>query len=156
MRLQKQTLAGRGDRVSEAQLAANSKDFLHALSAALSRGAGADIETGPWSEVRELLGELGRRRVTQGFSPSETAIFVLSFKQPLFARIGAEYETNPRVLQEELWTATVILDKLGIYTFETFLKTREEVIRLQQQEMLELSTPVVELWNGVLALPVIG
>ena len=156
MRLQKQTLAARSDRVSETQLAANSKDFLRAISAALSKGAGADIETAPWSEVRELLGELGRRRVTQGFSPSETAMFVFSFKQPLFARIGAEYESNPKALQEEFWTATEILDKLGLYTFETFLKTREEVIARQQREMLELSTPVVELWNGVLALPVIG
>ena len=137
-------------------MAANSKDFLRALSAALSKGAGADIETAPWSEVRELLAELGRQRVTQGFSPSETATFVFSFKQPLFARIGAEYESNPKALQEELWTATEILDKLGLYTFETFVKTREDVIARQQREMLELSTPVVELWNGVLALPVIG
>jgi rsbT co-antagonist protein RsbR len=155
-RLQSEALGPRRDRISEAQLRANSKDFLRALSAALSKGAGADVGSPAWSEVRELLGELSRQRAAQGFTPAETATFVFSFKQPLFTRIGAEYESNPKQLQNELWIATETLDKLGLYTFEVFLKTREEVIVRQQQEMLELSTPVVELCTGILALPVIG
>ena len=107
-----------------------------------------------WSSMRDMLAEFSRQRVVQGFSPSETATFVFSFKQPLFARIGAEYasDSDRDAVQDELWTATELLDKLGLYTIDIFQKTREEVILRQQQEMLELSTPVVELWSGVLAL----
>ncbi len=90
-----------------------------------------------------------------GFSPSETATFVFSLKQPLFARLRAEIrETDPLV--DEMWAASTLLDKLGLHTTEVYQKSREEVILRQQQDMLELSTPVVELWDGVLALPLIG
>jgi rsbT co-antagonist protein RsbR len=92
----------------------------------------------------------------QGFSPSETATFVLSLKQPLFARLRAQLEKSPAELADGLWSATVTLDKLALYTTEAYQKSREEVILRQQQELLELSTPVVELWSGILALPLIG
>ncbi|HEX4769862.1 MAG TPA: STAS domain-containing protein [Bryobacteraceae bacterium] len=156
LRLQNATLTSRRDRTSETQLRANAKDFLRGLSTALSKGAGTDVETPAWSEVRQLLTDFSRERVAQGFTPSETATFVLSFKQPLFAEIGTEFAMDPKSLQAELWLLTETLDKLGLYTFESFLKSRESVILRQQQEMMELSTPVVELWTGVLALPVIG
>ena len=106
--------------------------------------------------MRDLLGEISRQRAIQGFTPSETATFVFSFKQPLFARISAEYADNKEGMPDEIWSATELLDKLGLYTSEMFLKTREDVILRQQQEMLELSTPVVELWQGILGLPLIG
>jgi len=80
---------------------------------------------------------------------------VFSLKQPLFSRLRAEIR-EPEALADELWTASVLLDKLGLYTTEVSQKSREEVILRQQQDMLELSTPVVELWDGVLALPLIG
>lgn len=153
---QKESLAARRDRISDTQLRANSQDFLRALSAALYRNAGANLAQSEWSNMRELLTEISRQRATQGFTPSETAMFVFSFKQPLFARINIEYADDKQGLADELWTATELLDKLGLYTSESFLKTREEVILRQQQEMLELSTPVVELWHGILALPLIG
>lgn len=156
IRLQNETLSDRRDRISQSQLRAKSEDFLHILSAALSEGAGLDIGTSAWSSMRDLLTEFGRQRVEQGFTPSETATFVLSFKQPLFARIGVAYASNSQELQDEIWAASELLDKLGLYTIEVFQTTRESVISRQQQEMLELSTPVVELWNGLLALPLIG
>ena len=90
-----------------------------------------------------------------GLLASETATFVFSFKQPLFARLRLEYN-DQEALADDMWTATELLDKLGLFTIEAFQKTREEVIMRQQQEMLELSTPVVQLWHGVLALPLIG
>ena len=156
VRLQNEVLAGRGDRISDHQLRANSQNFLRILSAALSQGAGSDITAREWTSMRDLLTEFSRQRVSQGFSPSETAIFVFSFKQPLFVRIGKEYANDKQAFEGEVWTATELLDKLGLYTVEAFQKTREDVILRQQQEMLELSTPVVELWTGVLALPLIG
>lgn len=156
IRLQYDLLSNQRDRVSEPQVRANSRDFLHTLSAALSQGARPDISGSEWSSMRGLLAEFSRHRAAQGFSPSETATFVLSFKQPLFARIGTAHAGDKQAMQDEIWAATEILDKLGLYTIEVFQKNREEVILRQQQEMLELSTPVVELWSGMLALPLIG
>jgi rsbT co-antagonist protein RsbR len=106
--------------------------------------------------MRELMGEISRSRAQQGFTPSETATFVLSFKKPLFSRLRAQFGGDVNALANELWGATELLDSLGLFTVESYLKTREDVIRRQQEEMLELSTPVVKLWDGILALPIIG
>ena len=103
-----------------------------------------------------MLANLSRSRGLQGFSPSETASFVFSLKKPLFARLRREFSKDAGALAEETWAATELLDKLGLYTTEVYQKSREEVIARQQQEMLELSTPVVKLWDGILALPMIG
>ena len=109
-----------------------------------------------WAGVREMLDELSRARAARASRPSETATFVFSLKQPLFARLRRELGRDADALADETWTATLLLDKLGLYTTEVYQKGREEVIRRQQQEMLELSTPVVKLWDGILALPLIG
>ena len=107
-------------------------------------------------EYVDFLGGLSRSRARQGFSPTETATFIFSFKQPLFEKLRKELESDPEELADEIWTASALLDKLGLFTTEAYQKTREEVIFRQQQELLELSTPVVVLWEGVLALPLIG
>jgi rsbT co-antagonist protein RsbR len=153
---QNEFLSERRDRVSDSQLRANSQDFLQALTEALSRNASLDVESEKWSSMRTLLADLARQRASQGFSPTETSTFIFSFKQPLFSRLSIEYQKDPEKLAEETWRATEVLDRLGLYTFEIFQKSREEIISRQQQEMLELSTPVVELWKGILALPLIG
>jgi rsbT co-antagonist protein RsbR len=103
-----------------------------------------------------MLGDLSRSRAAQGLSPVETATFVFSLKQPLFDVLRQEYDGQAAALTDELWTASTALDRLGLYTTEVFQKGREEMILRQQEEMLELSTPVVKLWEGVLALPMIG
>jgi rsbT co-antagonist protein RsbR len=115
-----------------------------------------DVMTGSWANTREFLAGVSRARANQGFSPSETATFVFSLKLPLFAKLRQEYGSDAAGLAAEVWTATALLDKLGLWTTEVHQKTREEVIARQQQELLELSTPVVKLWDGVLALPLIG
>jgi rsbT co-antagonist protein RsbR len=91
-----------------------------------------------------------------GSTPSQTATFIFSLKQPLFARMRQELGRDSELLGEEMWTATQLLDQLGLYTAEAYQKSREDVIRRQEKDMIELSTPVVELWEGILALPVIG
>jgi rsbT co-antagonist protein RsbR len=88
----------------------------------------------------------------KGFTPSEATTFVFSFKQPLFKRLQMEVGENMKEFSDEIWTATLLLDQLGLYMTEVFQKSREDVIRRQQDEMLELSTPVVKLWDGILAL----
>jgi rsbT co-antagonist protein RsbR len=146
----------RGDLLNESELREQSKSFLSALKTAARSGAMEDLDGPHWREVKQILAELSRDRALAGFSPSETATFVFSLKQPLFSRLAAELKRDAETLAQETWSATVLLDKLGLFTTESYSKTREEVISRQQQELLELSTPVVELWDDILALPLVG
>jgi rsbT co-antagonist protein RsbR len=143
----------RRDLVNDQEVREDSRRFLAIFRQAVQNDSGADAD---WSEARAFLEDLSRTRARQGFSPSETATFVFSLKQPLFARLRQELGRDPEALGDELWNASVVLDRLGLYTTEVYQKSREEVIVHQQREMLELSTPVVQLWQGVLGLPLIG
>jgi rsbT co-antagonist protein RsbR len=156
LRLQNQTLSARRDRISESQLRANSQDFIMGLRDALSATDSSDTSGPAFAKLREVLIEVSKQRASLGFSPSETALFVLSFKEALFGRLRQENANDPGAFAEKAWDATKLLDQLGLFTVEAYTKTRESVISRQQQELLELSTPVVELWTGILALPLIG
>lgn len=145
-----------GGRIRESELREQSSSFLQLVERAASGGNLSNISSPEWNEVRDLLGEVSKSRSLQGYSPSETATFVFSIKQPLFARLNTEVGKNAEELARETWRATELLDKLGLYTTEIYQKSREEVILRQQQEMMELSTPVVKLWDGIVALPLIG
>ncbi len=145
----------RRDLLKDEDLREQSRRFLGLFSEALKKpGASSDIQGPVWAEVRELLAELSQSRARQGFTPSETAMFVFSLKQPLFERLRRELDGG--ALADAMWQASLLLDRLGLYTTECYQRGREEMIVRQQQEMLELSTPVVELWQGILALPLIG
>jgi rsbT co-antagonist protein RsbR len=156
VRLQLSASTRRGDLIGDRDVREQSRHFLSGLQKALATGADDDIRGTPWTEVRDTLDQLARERARQGFSPSETASFVFSLKQPVFERLRTEFGRDAAALAESTWTATTLLDKLGLWTTEVYQTGREEVIQRQQQEMLELSTPVVRLWDGVLALPLIG
>jgi len=156
LREQFAALSARQDLISELDLRRQSTEFLALFTPACSTDNLTDITTPEWKPVLDFLGSVSRSRAIQGFSPSETATFVFSLKQPLFARLRQEVVADAVVLADELWKATVLMDKLGLYTTEVYQKSREEIIRRQQAEMLELSTPVVKLWDGILAVPLIG
>ncbi len=153
--LQRNSSTSRKDLMSDDALRAQSKQFLQAFSKAAEDSLDMADDTN-MTQVKELLTDISRSRTKQGFSPSETANFIFSLKQPLFEHMRKEMAKDPAALANSIWSLTVTLDKLGLYTTEIYQKTREEVIMRQQQEMLELSTPVVRLWEGVLALPLIG
>jgi rsbT co-antagonist protein RsbR len=142
-------------RISEAELKSQSQNFLHLLRDALLQGAN-DAGLPAYDPVRGMLGDLSRSRALQGFSPSETATFVFSLKQPLFTALNRDSSLSAKQIVDLTWSVTLLLDQLGLYTLEVYQKSREEVILRQQREIAELSTPVVKLWDGVLALPLIG
>jgi rsbT co-antagonist protein RsbR len=132
------------------------RTFLNLFTRAVRAGDLENIEGPNWTETREMLVELSRRRAQQGYSPTDTATFIFSLKQPLFQRLRTQFDNDAAGLADAVWTTTTVLDTLGLLTTEVHQKRREEVIARQQQEMMELSTPVVELWDGILALPLIG
>ena len=142
--------------LNDTELREQSSQFLNVFREAVNNSSLDDIMAPEWASMRQVLASVSSSRAKQGFSPSETATFVFSFKQPLFDRLRQEYGRNTDGLAEETWQTTILLDKLGLYTTEVYQKNREEVIVRQQQELLELSTPVVQLWEGILALPLIG
>lgn len=141
--------------ISAGDLRVQCREFLSLLARSVASGDG-DINAPAWSGVREFLGNLSRSRAQQGFSPSETATFVFSLKEPLSKRLRTAAGSDADALADNVWASTHMLDPLGLYTTEVFLKSREALIQRQQQDMLELSTPVVSLWDGILALPMIG
>jgi rsbT co-antagonist protein RsbR len=102
------------------------------------------------------LANLSRQRAEDGFTPAETALFVLTLKQPLFKRLRTDLVKDPQALADETWLATNLIDSLALETMDAYMKGREELIQRQQQALLEISTPVVRLWDGILALPLIG
>ena len=153
--LQKKSGTLQTGRITEAELASQSHNFLHLLQDGLAKG-GNDAANAAYGPAKDMLGDLSRSRALQGFSPSETATVVFSLKQPLFNALNRDKALSPVQVAELTWAVTTLLDELGLFTLEVFVKSREEVIMRQQREIAELSTPVVKLWDGVLALPLIG
>ena len=153
--LQKRAGSLQTGRITEAELTAQSSEFLQLLRGGLASG-GADVAGVAYAPARDFLANISRTRAAQGFSPSETATFVFSLKQPLFNMLNRDKKLSPADLAKTIWSVTVLLDELGLLTFENFQKSREGVIMRQQREITELSTPVVRLWEGILALPIIG
>lgn len=145
-----------GNKVSSQELKSQCKDFIRLLVEAMSTDKTDSIHGPAWSSVKKMLAEVSRARTMQGFSPTQTATFIFSLKLPLFNLLRKELSGKPQDFADTVWLATQILDQLGLYTAEIYQKSREEVIIRQQEDMLELSTPVVKLWDGILALPMIG
>ncbi|HVQ76881.1 MAG TPA: STAS domain-containing protein [Candidatus Binatia bacterium] len=147
----------RRDLLKDDELHEQSQRCLDLLVKTLDGGGdGEDVRGSAWDGMRGALADIARSRARQGFTAAETATFVLSLKQPVFDRLRAELAGDPAALASELWKATTLLDYFGLYAAEVHQQGREDVILRQQQEMLELSTPVVALWEGILALPLIG
>ena len=155
--LKEQTKSGiRKDLIKEIELQEQCREFLDLFSQAVQQGNLTNIQASEWRGVIDLLSSISKSRSQKGFSPTETASFVLSFKQPLFKRLSQELAQDSESLVAEIWTVSNLIDKLGLWTTEIYQKNREEIILRQQEELLELSTPVVKLWEGILALPIIG
>ncbi|KQT75789.1 anti-anti-sigma factor [Methylobacterium sp. Leaf465] len=142
-------------RIREAELKTQAKAVFGQLQDALGAG-GLDADGTGFVPLRESLADISRSRAIQGFTPTDTANFVFSLKEPIFEALKRASGTDATSLAAGIWAAGKVLDRLGLQTMEVFLASREEVIGRQGQEIAELSTPVVRLWDGILALPLIG
>lgn len=147
---------GASRNVKEQDLKQQTAQFLQLIVAGLEQGNGQNVTAPGWDEIRQFLEKLSHNRALLGQDSHQTASFIFSLKGPMFAMLQNHYQDNPALLAEQLWEVSELLDALGMHTIRTFQKSREAVIKRQQEELLELSTPVVKLWDGVLALPMIG
>ncbi|WP_348269176.1 STAS domain-containing protein [Edaphobacter paludis] len=144
----------RSDLMDDADLKQQAAEFLRLFTDAAQ--SGSDVQAQEFAATREFLKAIAKSRMEQGFSPVETAMFVLSLKQPVFNALKDALKANASELVTEIWLSGDLLDKLAMLTVDIAIVFREQTISRQQEEMLELSTPVVKLWDGVLALPLIG
>jgi len=147
---------GEDHRLATVDLDTQVDAFWRVLLQALSASDDGGLHGATWQPVRHLLEDLSRDRAIKGFSSAETATFIFALKRPLFELVQAHYSDDPQGLGDQLWSLSELIDALGLHTVKAFQRSREDVILRQQEEMLELSTPVVKLWEGVLALPMIG
>ncbi|MET0050309.1 MAG: STAS domain-containing protein [Candidatus Thiodiazotropha sp.] len=142
--------------MSEAQLRGEARRILEAMIAALEDTYSDDENMTGLDDVRVMLASISASRASQGFTPSETASFIFSLKNPLLKFLQKEYDDNPTLLNSEVIKLNKLIDHLGMHTFETYTKTREELIRQQSESLLELATPVIKLWDQIILLPLVG
>jgi len=150
-------LTFRRELIKEEELKRQCQDFLTALIKTIQDGNIEQIDGEEWRDVRSIIDDVSRRRIELGFISSETATFIFSLKQSIFSILleNALDWDNSKIIRE-IWGVTILMDKLGLYSFESYQKTRERIIMRQQQDLIELSTPVVQIWDGILAVPLIG
>lgn len=146
----------REELIGLGELRAQSAEFLDEFIKAIRSGNLDNIDTSEYLRLKEILRELSESRAQQGFSPSETATYVFSLKDTLLIFLQEQFSRKSEVLAAQVVQFNQLLDKLGLFTFESFTKMREGIITRQQQEILELSTPVIQVWDRILAIPLIG
>ena len=149
--------AGNSLGAAAATLQNDARELLGAVQSAVASDADlVTVDGAPWAKVRSVLAALSQSRAAQGASAGDTSQFVMAFKRPLFVGLQKHLGSDPKAAFDAAWTASRLVDRLAQFTATNYQRTREEVISRQQQELLELSTPVVKLWEGVLAVPMIG
>ncbi|MFB4368635.1 MULTISPECIES: STAS domain-containing protein [unclassified Pseudomonas] len=148
--------SGATRNLKEQDLQQQTSEFLQLTLAALESDSGSNIATPGWEKVRQFLERLSASRALLGHDSHQTAAFIFALKGPLFALLQRHYREQPEAQAQQLLDVSELFDSLAMHTIRTFQKSREAVIKRQQEELLELSTPVVKLWDGILALPMIG
>lgn len=153
---QMSTAVRRADLISNEEVESQSRELMDAIATGARSGDVTNLDGPTWDQARDTLSAISASRAKQGFTTSETATFVLSLKQPIFNAVRRENASDPTALFDDIWKSTQLIDKLALITADAFQATREKFIARQQEELMELSTPVVKLWDGILALPIIG
>ncbi|MFJ2709824.1 STAS domain-containing protein [Pseudomonas sp. NPDC087346] len=148
--------SGATRNLKEQDIHRETTEFLQLVITGLENDNGTNVVASGWDATRQFLEKLSHSRALLGQDSQQTASFIFALKGPLFTLLQSHYKKQPAQLAEQLWEISELLDAFGLHTIRTFQKSREAVIKRQQEELLELSTPVVKLWDGVLALPMIG
>lgn len=155
MQLQLEDATLREDLISNDELRMQSEELLSSFLDVISK-ENYDVDSVQFESIREILTDISVSRARQGFSPRETGAYVLSLKKALVQALREENKDNYEKLYKDSILINDMIDSLSIITFETFIKGREDVILRQTDEMSEISTPVIRVWEGVVALPIIG
>lgn len=142
--------------MTEEQLLAQTTALLQTLVTAFESEIYDNIEAPAFADSVTMLQDISAARAEQGFTPSETAIYVLSLKDSVLEYLQSDFGNDPELLNNEIQKMNKVMDNLALITFETYSKTREQIIAKQSQSLLELSTPAIKLWDEILLLPVVG
>ncbi len=146
----------RDELISKKDLRQQSRQVLDMLVQAIEDSGGADFDHQAFDDLRAYLNEISHMRAVKGYTPMENATYVLSLRNVVAPLLAEELEGNSEALLREMNYFTRLLDKVGLVMVENFIRSREEIIRQQRADMLELSTPVIKVWDKILTLPIIG
>lgn len=146
----------RDELVSKKVLRSQSEQIVDMLASAIKESSGGDFTSPAFSELRTLLNEISHTRAVKGYTPTENATYILSLRNTLLPLLAEEMNGDSAGLVREMNYFTKLLDKMGLVMVENYIHSREEIIRQQRADMLELSTPVIKVWDKILTLPVIG
>jgi rsbT co-antagonist protein RsbR len=149
-------VAAAGGASASPKAQAEAVGLLNALLPAIQSGASYGSGSGAWHPVKSALDELSSSRAAQGITAGNTSAFVLAIKQPLFAALQKELSSDTQALVQAISEVSALVDAMAQWTVDAYQRSREQLIARQQEELLELSTPVIKLWDGILAVPMIG
>jgi rsbT co-antagonist protein RsbR len=146
----------RDELISKHELRQQSQQIVEMLARALQESDDADFDNVSFDELRAFLNEISRQRAVKGYTPSENATYILSLRNVVLPILAEDFEGDIVTLVREMDHFTRLLDRMGLVMVENFIRSREEIIRQQRADMLELSTPVIKVWDKILTLPIIG
>jgi len=152
----REVVSQQGGVLTQLEISREAERFFDLVLKALRGGNIEDLDTPEWVEVVGFLAELSKSRNLLGFTPSETAVFVFSLKKPLFQLIQNKLSGDMDALMAANWRVNLLVDNLGLKTSNLYQQSRETIIERQRAEMMSLSTPVIRLWDDILALPLVG
>jgi rsbT co-antagonist protein RsbR len=146
----------RDELITKKELRKQSEQIVDMLSRSIRESDGAEFEDAAFDEMRAFLNEISRARAVKGYTPLENATYILSLRNTLLPLLAEELSNDPQALVKEMTDFTKLLDKMGLVMVENYIRSREEIIRQQREDMVELSTPVIKVWEKILTLPIIG
>jgi rsbT co-antagonist protein RsbR len=146
----------RDELIPKKELRRQSQQIVDMLARSIKDSEGGDFDTAAFDEMRAFLNEISRARAVKGYTPLENATYILSLRNTLLPLLAEELEGSADALVREMQYFTALLDKMGLVMVENYIRSREEIIRQQREDMMELSTPVIKVWDKILTLPIIG
>ncbi len=146
----------RDELISKDVLRQQSRQLIEMLAQAIRDAGEADFTDPAFDDIRAYLNEISHMRAVKGYTPAENATYILSLRNVVMPILAEDFESISDALVREMNYFTRLLDRMGLVMVENFIRSREEIIRQQRADMLELSTPVIKVWDKILTLPIIG